>query len=77
MNEFTNFLIHQNLTKNTISAYQTALTMFNEVFVEVNKENLLAFKALLVDKYKGKTINLRIQGINKYLEFLKKAGKTI
>ncbi len=72
MNEFTNFLIHQNLTKNTISAYQTALTMFNEVFVEVNKENLLAFKALLVDKYKGKTINLRIQGINKYLEFLKK-----
>ena len=27
---------------------------------------------MLVEKYKAKTINLRIQGINKYLEFLKK-----
>jgi len=26
----------------------------------------------LVDKYKGKTVNLRIQGINKYLEFIGK-----
>ena len=26
----------------------------------------------LIDNYKGKTINLRIQGINKYLEFLGK-----
>ena len=26
----------------------------------------------MLDKYKGKTINLRIQGINKFLEFIKK-----
>ena len=27
---------------------------------------------MLVEKYKAKTVNLRIQGINKYLEFIKK-----
>ena len=41
-------------------------------FSEITKQNLLAFKAVLVDKYKGKTVNLRIQGINKYLEFIGK-----
>lgn len=72
MKDFTNFLLHQNLSKNTISAYETAIDMFYKNFDEINKQNLLAFKAVLVDKYKGKTVNLRIQGINKYLEFIGK-----
>lgn len=72
MKQFTSFLQHQNLTKNTIDAYVIAVRQFNEEFTEITKQNLLAFKATLVDKYKGKTVNLRIQGINKYLEFLKK-----
>ena len=72
MKQFISFLQHQNLTKNTIDAYVIAVRQFNEQFSEVTKQNLLAFKATLVDKYKGKTVNLRIQGINKYLEFLKK-----
>lgn len=72
MKQFISFLQHQNLTKNTIDAYVIAVRQFNEEFTEITKQNLLAFKATLVDKYKGKTVNLRIQGINKYLEFLKK-----
>ncbi len=72
MKQFILFLQHQNLTKNTIDAYVIAVRQFNEEFTEITKQNLLAFKATLVDKYKGKTVNLRIQGINKYLEFLKK-----
>ncbi|MEA4333766.1 tyrosine-type recombinase/integrase [Mycoplasma sp. 1232] len=72
MKEFISFLQHQNLTKNTIDAYVIAVKQFSAEFSEITKQNLLAFKSILVDKYKGKTINLRIQGINKYLEFLKK-----
>lgn len=72
MKDFKSFLMHQNLTKNTIDAYTIAVERFNKDFTEINKQNLLAFKAVLVDKYKGKTVNLRIQGINKYLEFLGK-----
>ena len=72
MKEFKNFLLHQNLSKNTIESYTTAVDIYLRDFEEITKQNLLAFKAVLVDKYKGKTVNLRIQGINKYLEFLRK-----
>ena len=72
MKEFKNFLLHQNLSKNTIESYTTAVDIYLKDFGEITKQNLLAFKAVLVDKYKGKTVNLRIQGINKYLEFLGK-----
>lgn len=72
MKDFKTFLLHQNLSKNTIESYQTAVEMFEKDFKEVNKQNLLAFKAVLVDKYKGKTVNLRIQGVNKWLEYLGK-----
>ena len=72
MKQFKTFLLHQNLSKNTIDSYQTAVDMYFKDFNEITKQNLLAFKAVLVDKYKGKTVNLRIQGINKYLEFIGK-----
>ncbi|WP_027334075.1 tyrosine-type recombinase/integrase [Mycoplasma elephantis] len=72
MKNFKTYLFHQNLSKNTINSYQTALDIYKKDFDEINKQNLLAFKAILVDKYKGKTVNLRIQGINKYLEFIGK-----
>ena len=72
MNEFKNYLLHQNLSKNTIESYITSVAQFNKNFDSITKQNLLAFKAVLVYKYKVKTVNLRIQGINKYLEYLKK-----
>ena len=43
--------------------------MFHE---EINKSNLLAYKGYLMETFKPKTVNLRLQAINKYLEFLKK-----
>ncbi|MHA3881502.1 hypothetical protein [Metamycoplasma hominis] len=72
MNEFKSFLMHQNLSKNTIDSYITSAEYYFKNFGEISKQNLLAFKAILVDKYRGKTVNLRIQGINKYLEFISK-----
>ena len=38
---------------------------------DVNKKNLLAYKGYLVENFKPQTVNLRLQGINKYLEFTK------
>ena len=72
MKDFKTYLIHQNLSKNTIKSYQSSVNYYFKDFEEINKQNLLAFKATLVDSYKGKTVNLRIQGINKYLEFINK-----
>lgn len=72
MKDFSKFLKNQNLCQNTIDAYKSAVNLFYKKFKEINKSNLLIFKTYLIDNYKGKTINLRIQGINKYLEFLGK-----
>lgn len=72
MQDFKDFLKHENLSKNTIDSYQSSVDLFFSRHKNVTKDNLLSFKAFLVDSYKGKTINLRLQGINKYLDFIKK-----
>jgi site-specific recombinase XerD len=40
-------------------------------YEEVSQENLLAYKGYLVEHFKPQTVNLRLQAINKYLEFIK------
>ena len=35
----------------------------------LTKENLLAYKGYLLEYFKPKTVNLRIQAMNKYLDF--------
>ena len=72
MQEFKDYLKRENLSKNTIDSYQSSVDLFFSRYDKITKDNLLSYKAFLVDSYKGKTINLRIQGINKYLEFIKK-----
>ena len=73
MENFKKYLLNQNLSKNTIDSYSFAVEQFIKKFGFFSKQNLLAFKASLVEKLKGKTVNLRIQGINKYLEFVGKS----
>ena len=46
--------------------------MYNQLSSGITKQNLLAFKGYLMETYKPKTVNLRIQALNKYLEFIKK-----
>jgi len=43
--------------------------MYKEI---ISKKNLLSYKGYLIENYKPKTVNSRILGINKYLEFIKK-----
>jgi len=70
--KFRHFLMQQNLSENTINSYVFTVEHFFVNYEEITKKNLLAYKGMLVEKYKAKTVNLRIQGINKYLEFIKK-----
>jgi len=72
MTKFKHFLMQQNLAENTVNSYVFTVENFFVNYKEITKQNLLAYKGMLVEKYKPKTINLRIQGINKYLEFLKR-----
>lgn len=69
--KFKNHLTKTNLAKNTVTSYVWTVQYFNAHYKEVNKKNLLAYKGYLVENFKPQTVNLRLQGINKYLEFIK------
>ena len=72
LEEFEAHLRRSNLSENTISSYLLTIRMYQQLSGEITKQNLLAFKGYLIETYKPKTVNLRIQAINKYLEFIKK-----
>ena len=71
--KFEEFLSQGNMAKNTISAYVYAVKEFDSKYKELNKKNLLVYKTFLIETYKPKTVNLRIQAVNKYLIFAGKA----
>lgn len=72
MEKFKQFLIAKNLAKNTVSAYVIAIQGYQELFDEVNKKDLLLWKTYLIENFKPKSVNLKIQAMNKYLEFIGK-----
>lgn len=69
--KFETFLRRLDLAKNTVSSYVWTVNYFERTYKEFNKKNLLAYKGYLVEHFKPQTVNLRLQAINKYLEFIK------
>ena len=74
LNDFEKHLRQSNLAENTIKSYLKSLEQFFQLYEAVTKKNLLSYKGYLVEKYKPKTVNLRLQAINRYLEHSKKEG---
>lgn len=72
--QFAHHLKRSDLSENTIHSYQKAVAYFFRQYDEISRKNLLSYKGYLVENYKVKTVNLRLQAINKYLEFIKKPG---
>ena len=69
---FENYLKKEDLSKHTIEVYIWTIEYYNKNYDSLAKENLLAYKGYLMEYFKPKTVNLRIQAINKYLSFLNK-----
>jgi len=73
MNEkFQNHLRKFNLSENTQTSYLWTVNYYLNNYTDFSKEKLLSYKGYLLENFKPQTINLRIQAINKYLEFIKK-----
>ncbi len=70
--KFERHLRDQNLSENTISSYLFAVKQYNDQYGEVTQKNLRAYKVWLIEKYKPKTVNLRLRAINCYLESIGK-----
>jgi len=71
MNPFELYLRKQGLAENTVRSYLYGTNYFLKNY-ELKLEDLLEYKGYLLEHFKPKTVNLRIQGINKYLEFIHK-----
>lgn len=73
LNDFEAFLMQENMSKNTIHAYLFAVNDYYAQHKELSKKNLLLYKTNLIENRKPKTVNLRLQAINRYLDFLGKS----
>ena len=69
---FEEYLKKKNLSQNTIKSYLFAVNQYQAKYLILNKKNLQAYKTFLVENYKIKTVNLRIQALNSYLKYSKK-----
>lgn len=70
--KFKEFLVKGNLATNTVSSYVWTAEYYLCHYEAITKKNLLAYKGYLIENFKPQTVNLRLQGINKYLEFIGK-----
>lgn len=69
LTEFEQYLVKSNLAKNTVGSYLWTVDYFLKKYNVVNKRNLLTYKGYLTENFKPQTTNLRLQAMNKYLEF--------
>ena len=69
INKYRTFLSRQELAANTVRSYVWTVKHFLEKYNEVTRANLLIYKGELIERYKPQTVNLRLQALNKYLEF--------
>ncbi len=71
---FETYLRQGDMAENTIAAYRYAVKrVLFPAQKELNKRNLLVYKTYLIEKFKPKTVNLRIQAMNKYLDSMGKS----
>lgn len=73
LKKFETFLMQENMAKNTIYAYLYAVRDFFSQYKEMSKQNLLLYKNHLIENRSPKTVNLRLQALNRYLDFLGKS----
>ncbi len=70
---FLDFLSAGELSENTLLSYWNTVLQFRNLFGEIERNNIYSYKGYLLENYKVKTVNLRIQALNKYLEFIGKS----
>ena len=69
VSKFQKFLEKSDLAKSTVASYVWTVNHFTTHYEKIDKENLLAYKGWLIEHFKPQTVNLRLQALNKFLEF--------
>lgn len=66
--KYERHLRENNLSENTVLSYLVAVKQYATEYDKLTKLNLKAYKTGLIEKFKPATVNLRLRGINSYLE---------
>ena len=72
LTKFKRFLEKNDLSESTITSYVWTINHFTTQHEKIDRENLLAYKGWLIELFKPQTVNLRLQALNKFLEFIGK-----
>lgn len=70
LEKFKLYLMENERARNTIDAYTTSIKEFFKEYDTLCKENMLAFKAKQLEKWKPGTVSLRIVALNCFCDFL-------
>lgn len=70
IDKFYEHLKKKGLSRNTMAVYKRTVSMYFDLHKEISQTNLFSFKGYLIENFKPKTVNLRIQAINKFLAFI-------
>lgn len=73
LTSFIKSLKASGLSENTIIAYEYGVKDFISKYEVFSQKNLLLYKCEQMEQFAPKTVNLRIQAINKYLEHIGKS----
>ena len=67
---FKEYLKKRGAAPNTISAYTASVRLYYSLYSDINIPNLQSYKEYLLEHFKANTVNIRIFGINQYIETL-------
>ena len=75
LSNFKRYLRTNNMSDNTIKIYCASIKVYQEMFNNnITKTNLLRYKTWLIENYAPRSVNQKIQAMNKYLTYLNKKG---
>jgi len=77
MDGFVAHLRKKNLSENTIASYVYTAKYYLAHYTNTSKESLLSYKGFLIEQFKPKTVNLRLQGLNNYLHYIGEGKSTL
>ena len=62
------YLEQSGFARNTVNTYVETVRLFLARFGRVNEKSLCEYKVYLIEHYRPKTVNLRINAMNRYLD---------
>ncbi|HIT63291.1 MAG TPA: tyrosine-type recombinase/integrase [Candidatus Ventrimonas merdavium] len=71
---FRTYLLDREMSESTIRSYLYAARQYFSRYARLCPKNLRDYKIFLIETYRPQTVNLRLRGINCYLESIGKDG---